>query len=236
MAYLRFGPVLSRRRAFGVGDALILAGIAALLYAGARLAFFAPRAIAGPDISTSPRALPWYALLSVSRMAIAYTLSLGFSLVYGYAAARNASARKFLMPLLDVLQSVPILSFLPVVLLGLSAVLPQNVAAEIAAVILIFTSQAWNMTFCFYQSLSTIPAELREAAAIFRFSTLDAPPRARAAVRGDRPDLEQHDELGGRLVLPHGVGDLQGRTPRLPPSRPGLVPADRGDRRETSAP
>jgi NitT/TauT family transport system permease protein len=103
-------------------------------------------------------------------MSIAYALSLGFSLAYGYAAARNATARKFLMPLLDVLQSVPILSFLPVVLLGFSAVMPQKLAAEIAAVVLIFTSQAWNMTFSFYQSLSTIPAELREAAAIFRFS------------------------------------------------------------------
>lgn len=170
MARLRFGPVLSRRPAPGIGDALILAGIAALLYAGARLAFFAPRVIAGPEISTSPRALPWYALLSVSRMAIAYALSLGFSLAYGYFAARNATARKVLLPLLDVLQSVPILSFLPVVLLGLSALLPQKLAAEIAAVVLIFTSQAWNMTFSFYQSLSTTPPELREAAAVFRFS------------------------------------------------------------------
>jgi NitT/TauT family transport system permease protein len=170
LARLRFGSVFSRRPALGLGDALILAGIAALLYAGARLAFFAPRAIAGPDISTSPRALPWYALLSVSRMAIAYALSLTFSLTYGYAAARNATARKVLMPLLDVLQSVPILSFLPIVLLGLSAVLPQKLAAEIAAVVLIFTSQAWNMTFSFHQSLSTLPSELREAAAIFRFS------------------------------------------------------------------
>ena len=75
------------------------------------------------------------------------------------------------MPLLDVLQSVPILSFLPVVLLGLSAVLPQRLAAELAAILLIFTSQAWNLTFSFYQSLTTIPSELHEAAAIFRFSS-----------------------------------------------------------------
>ncbi len=170
MARFRFGPAYTRRPAFGVGDALILLGLASLLYAGARLAFFAPRAITGPEISTSPTALPWYALLSIGRMAVAYTLSLGFSLAYGYAAARHAGARRVLMPLLDVLQSVPILSFLPVVLLSLSAVMPQKVAAEIAAVILIFTSQAWNMTFSFYQSLTTIPAELREAASIFRFS------------------------------------------------------------------
>ena len=170
MDRLRFGPVAPRRPLPGLGDLLILAGIAALLYAGARLAFFAPRAIAGPAISTRPAALPWYALLSIGRMSVAYALSMGFSLVYGYAAAKNPGARKILMPILDVLQSVPILSFLPVVLLGLSAVLPQRVAAELAAIVLIFTSQAWNLTFSFYQSLRTIPQELREAAAIFRMS------------------------------------------------------------------
>jgi NitT/TauT family transport system permease protein len=74
------------------------------------------------------------------------------------------------MPLLDVLQSVPILSFLPVVLLSLSAVFPQRVAAELAAIVLIFTSQAWNLIFAWYQSLRTIPHELQEAAAIFRFN------------------------------------------------------------------
>jgi NitT/TauT family transport system permease protein len=74
------------------------------------------------------------------------------------------------MPLLDVLQSVPILSFLPVVLLGLSAILPQRLAAELAAIVLIFTSQAWNMTFGWYQSLTTIPVELREASSIFRLN------------------------------------------------------------------
>ena len=75
-----------------------------------------------------------------------------------------------MMPLLDVLQSVPILSFLPVVLLGLSAILPEGVAAELAAIVLIFTSQAWNLTFAWYQSLTTIGKDLREASAIFRFN------------------------------------------------------------------
>jgi NitT/TauT family transport system permease protein len=177
----RFSPALLRRPAFTAGDGLILLGIAALLYVGARLAFAAPRVIAGPTISTSPLALPWYALLSLGRMTLAYLLSLLFSLGYGYAAARNPTARKVLMPLLDVLQSVPILSFLPVVLLGLSAILPGGLAREMAAVVLIFTSQAWNMTFSFYQSTTTVPAELREAAAVFRFDpwlrfkTLDLP-------------------------------------------------------------
>ncbi len=169
MRRFRFSPALPQTPAFTPGDGAILIAIAALVYAGVRLAFRAPRVIAGPEISLSPAALPWYALRSVGRMLLAYVLSLGFTLAYGYAAARNRTAEKVLMPLLDVFQSVPILSFLPVVLLSLTAVLPQGVAAELAAVVLIFTSQAWNMTFSFYQSLSTIPGELREAAAIFRF-------------------------------------------------------------------
>jgi NitT/TauT family transport system permease protein len=169
MRQFRFSPALPESPAFTLGDAVILLGMAAILYTGTRLAFHAPAVISGPDISLSPLALPWYALLSVGRMAVAYFLSLIFSLFYGYAAARNRTARRVLMPLLDVLQSVPILSFLPIVLLSLSAVLPQVFAAELAAIVLIFTSQAWNMTFSFYQSLTTIPSELREAAAVFRF-------------------------------------------------------------------
>ncbi len=169
MQRFRFSPALPQTPAFTLGDGLILLGLATLLYIGVRLAFNAPEVVTGPDISLSPLAIPWYALLSIGRMAAAYFLSLLFSLFYGYAAARNRTARMVLMPLLDVLQSVPILSFLPVVLLGFAALLPENFAAELAAVVLIFTSQAWNMTFSFYQSISTLPLELREAAAIFRF-------------------------------------------------------------------
>jgi NitT/TauT family transport system permease protein len=169
MRQFRFSPALPETPPFTIGDGLILLGTASILYAGLRLAFNVPAIIAGPEISLSPLTLPWYALLSVGRMAAAYFLSMLFSLFYGYAAARNRTARAVLMPLLDMLQSVPILSFLPVVLLSLSAVLPQAFAAELAAIVLIFTSQAWNMTFSFYQSMTTIPTELREAAAVFRF-------------------------------------------------------------------
>jgi NitT/TauT family transport system permease protein len=169
------------RPALSVGDALILLGLATLLYVGARLALNAPAVVAGPDISLAPASLPWYALLSVGRMLAAYLLSLLFTLAYGYACARNRLAEKVLSPLLDVLQSVPILSFLPVVLLSLTAILPQGFAVELSSIILIVTSQAWNMTFSFYQSLTTIPVELREASAIFRlnvwlrFKTVELP-------------------------------------------------------------
>jgi hypothetical protein len=169
MRSFRFSPALPQTPAFTLGDGLIVLGLGVLIYTGARLAVRTPAVIAGPDISLSFRALPWYALLSTGRMTVAYFLSLFFTLTYGYAAARNLTAEKVMLPLLDVLQSVPILSFLPVVLLSLSAVLPQGFATELAAVVLIFTSQAWNMTYSFYQSMTTIPNELGEAAAIFRF-------------------------------------------------------------------
>lgn len=157
-------------RRFTWGDALVLLLIAVLLYGGIRLAFDAPAEAQGPSIRLEPRALPWYALLSVGRMAAAYLLSLLFTIFYGRAAAYNRSAERILMPLLDVLQSVPILSFLPVVLLSLSAILPQAIAVELASIVLIFTSQVWNMTFGLYQSLTTIPKELREASSIFRLN------------------------------------------------------------------
>lgn len=174
-------PFNLARPALGVGDALILLGLATLLYLGARLALNAPAVVTGPDVSLSPASLPWYALLSVGRMLAAYLLSLLFTLTYGYACARNRLAEKVLSPLLDVLQSVPILSFLPVVLLSLTAVLPQNFAVELSSIVLIVTSQVWNMTFSFYQSLVTLPVELREASAIFRlnvwlrFKTVELP-------------------------------------------------------------
>jgi len=181
MRRFHYSPALPQTPPFTIGDGLILLGLATLLYAGARLAFNAPTIVTGPDITLSPFALPWYAFLSVGRMMAAYLLSLVFSLFYGYAAARNRTARSVLMPVLDVLQSVPILSFLPVVLLSLTAVLPDQFATEIAAIVLIFTSQAWNMTFSFYQSMTTLPTELREASSIFRlnawlrFKTLELP-------------------------------------------------------------
>ncbi len=188
MRPFRFSPALPRTRPLTLGDAVILLGVATLLYVGARLALRVPAVIAGPSINLSPFALPWYTLLSVGRMLAAYLLSLLFTLIYGYLAARSRTAERVLMPLLDVLQSVPILSFLPVVLLSLSAFLPQRVAAEMAAVVLIFTSQAWNMTFSFYQAMTTIPMELREAAATFRldawqrFKVLELPFAALALI------------------------------------------------------
>lgn len=164
-----FSPAhLSRR--LRAGDLIVLLVVAVVLYAGVRLAVGGPAWIRGPEISLAPSALPWYAFLSLIRMTAAYGLSLLFSLAYGYKAARSPHADRVLLPVLDILQSVPILSFLPVAVLALTAFLPERLGVELAAVFLIFTSQAWNMTFSWYQSLVTLPTELREASSVFRLS------------------------------------------------------------------
>lgn len=155
---------------FNVRDVAILLAVAVALYFGARLALRSPAVVYGPEISLDPAALPYYALFSFSRMLVAYIFSLLFAVVYGYAAARGRNAERWLIPLLDILQSVPILSFLPIVLLGLTALFPERFAVELSAIVLIFTCQVWNLTFSFYQSMRTIPNEYREAAAVFRFS------------------------------------------------------------------
>ena len=178
----RYGLALNLNLpAFSAGDAFIVLIVAVVLYIGARLAIHAPAVITGPNITLAPAALPWYALVSTARMAIAYLFSLSFTIAYAYTAARNRRARMVMLPLLDILQSVPILSFLPVVLLSMTAILPERQGVEVASIVLIVTSQVWNMTFSFYQSLTTIPTELREASAIFRlnpwlrFKTLELP-------------------------------------------------------------
>jgi NitT/TauT family transport system permease protein len=123
------------------------------------------------EISRSVRALPAYAGYSLLRITIAYVLSLGFTLVYGYVAAYNARAERFMIPLLDVLQSIPVLSFLPGVMLAMVALFPgRQLGVELGAILLIFTGQVWNMAFSFYASLKGIPKEMREAATIYRFS------------------------------------------------------------------
>jgi NitT/TauT family transport system permease protein len=123
------------------------------------------------EISRSLWALPAYAGYSLLRIAIAYFLSLVFTLVYGYVAAYNHRAERFMIPLLDVLQSIPVLSFLPGVMLAMVALFPgRQLGVEFGAILLIFTGQVWNMAFSFYSSLKSIPKEMREAAAIYRYS------------------------------------------------------------------
>jgi NitT/TauT family transport system permease protein len=122
-------------------------------------------------IETRLRVLPWYTAQTLLRVAIAYFLSLGVSILYAYAAYHSPRAAKVLIPLLDILQSIPILSFLPGVVLAMIALFPgQQLGVEVASIILIFVGMAWNMTFSFYQSLCGIPVELIEAAKVYRLN------------------------------------------------------------------
>jgi NitT/TauT family transport system permease protein len=123
------------------------------------------------EISRSLGALPVYAGYSLLRIALAYVLSLLFAVTYGYIAAYRPRAERFMIPMLDVLQSIPVLSFLPGVMLAMAALFPgRQLGVELGAVLLIFTGQVWNMAFSFYASLKCIPREMREAATIYRFN------------------------------------------------------------------
>lgn len=123
------------------------------------------------QISQSPRDLPLYAFYSLVRMGVAYVLSLVMAVAYGYLAASSRRAEMILIPLLDILQSIPILSFLPAIMLAMVALFPHSeFGIELGSILLIFTGQTWNIAFSFYSSLKTIPRDLREAAIIYRFS------------------------------------------------------------------
>lgn len=123
------------------------------------------------EISRSPWALPGYAFYSVVRLFSAYFLSLLFAIGYGYAAAKRPRLERVLIALLDILQSIPVLSFLPGVMLAMISLVPgHQLGIELGSILLIFTGQVWNMAFSFYSSMKAIPRELREASSVFGFS------------------------------------------------------------------
>jgi NitT/TauT family transport system permease protein len=122
-------------------------------------------------LTLDPVVLPYYLLRTTLRMFIAMGFSLLFSCVFAVLAARYRAAEKVLVPLLDILQSIPILGFLSITVTGFIALFPGNLfGVECAAIFAIFTSQAWNMAFSLYQSLRTVPAELQEASRVFQLS------------------------------------------------------------------
>ncbi len=160
---------------FGLADGVVILGVLALL---ALIAHVGSEAMVGfeppnvsPRISLDPHNLPEYALRSTTRMFIALAASIIFTLVYGSIAAHNQRAERVLVPLLDILQSVPVLGFLSITVTGFIALFPGSLLGlEAASIFAIFTSQVWNMTFSFYQSLRTVPKELLEAASLYRLS------------------------------------------------------------------
>ena len=122
-------------------------------------------------ISHSISALPLYAFYSIVRMSIAYLLSLTFAITYGYIAAYNPRIEGWMVGTLDILQSIPVLSFLPPVVLAMVALIPgHQLGIEMAVIFLIFTGQVWNLAFSFYSSLKSIPKEMLEASRIYRYS------------------------------------------------------------------
>ncbi len=177
---------LRRPVGFGLADvavilgALLLLALIARVGAGAFVGFTPPRNV--PAISLDPHNLPYYAARSTLRMFIALAASFAFTFAYGYAAARSRYAERVLIPLLDILQSVPVLGFLSITVTGFIALFPGSLLGlEAASIFAIFTSQAWNMAFSFYQSLRTLPTDLAEATAAYglpvwqRFIRLEVP-------------------------------------------------------------
>jgi len=149
---------------------LVLALLFALAYAGSQMA--RPYEVGQPlPISLDPWMLPYYLLRTTLRMFLALGASLVFSCIFAVLATKYRPAEKVLVPVLDILQSIPILGFLSITVTGFIALFPGNLlGVECAAIFAIFTSQAWNMAFSLYQSLRTVPAELREAASVFQLS------------------------------------------------------------------
>lgn len=158
---------LKRREAWGA-DIFFLLLIAAIVGGLTNLG----RQVSSPfheklEISLSLWALPKYTALSLGRGFAAYVLSLIFTLVYGTIAAHNQRAEKVMLPALDVLQAIPVLGFLPGLVLAMVHLFPtREMGLEIACIVMIFTAQAWNMTFSFHGSLRGIPQPLREVAAV----------------------------------------------------------------------
>jgi NitT/TauT family transport system permease protein len=156
-----------QQRRFCLMDGMLLCLLFVVLYAVLKLGAgmgvsFSPEQ--RPVIDLDPLGLPYYAGRSLLRMFIAFGASLIFTIFYGYVAAKSRTARKVMVPLLDILQSVPVLGFLSATIVAFMAFFPGSLlGVECASILAIFTGQAWNMTFSFYHSLITIPKDLQEA-------------------------------------------------------------------------
>ncbi len=149
---------------------LVLLALAALAYGATQMTrpYQVGQTIA---LTLDPTSLPYYLLRTTMRMAAALLVSLVFSCAFAALAAKSRTAERVLVPLLDVLQSIPILGFLSITVTGFIALFPGNLfGVECAAIFAIFTSQAWNMAFSLYQSMRTVPPELQEAARVFQLS------------------------------------------------------------------
>ena len=161
---------LERVRRAGWFDLLLLLGFVGAVFGFISLTSEWRTLRPAVHIDLSPAALPVYVFYSLSRGLIAYVLSLGFTLGYGYWAAKDPVAERVLVPLLDILQSIPVLGFMPGLVVALVSLFPgSNIGLELASILMIFSGQAWNMTFSFYHSLRSVPKDQIEAATNYRF-------------------------------------------------------------------
>ena len=166
------GAVMAFYHSGALADILIILGILGVFYGITQVGrewtgVLRPTVL----IDLSFRALPRYTFFSLVRGLAAYCVSFVFTIVYGYWAAKDRLAERLLVPILDILQSIPVLGFMPGVVLALVSLFPNsNTGLELAAVLMIFTGQAWNMTFSFYNSVKSVPQELQEAGTIYRFN------------------------------------------------------------------
>lgn len=123
-------------------------------------------------ISLHPSSLPGYALRTVLRMLIALLCSLAFTFIFATWAAKSKRAERIIIPIIDICQSIPILGFLSITIVGFISLFPNSLLGpECAAIFVIFTSQAWNMALGFYQTVRSVPSDLREAASAFHLSS-----------------------------------------------------------------
>ena len=155
-------------------DLAVFCGVIGIFYALSFVThYWLTPPVAEAAIERSPRALPLYAFYSLVRMGVAYLFSLLFALAYGYIAAYNKRVEALMIAILDILQSIPVLSFLPGVMLAMVALFPtRQLGLELGSILLIFTGQVWNMAFSFYSSLKAIPRELREVTRVYGFSAV----------------------------------------------------------------
>lgn len=149
---------------------VIMLGIFSLFVWGSRQ-MAAPYPIADQVISLDPWQLPKYAVFTALRLFIAIFFSLLFTFIFGAWAAKSKRAERIIVPCIDILQSVPVLGFLSLTVVGFIALFPgSRLGPECAAIFAIFTAQAWNMCLSFYQSLNSIPVELKEVTEILHMS------------------------------------------------------------------
>ena len=186
MPVQKYVPLAIRRSvlpsAWDIMALLLVVGAIVLIAYGAEVTTEPLSALDASPLSLDPANLPVYALRTTLRMLLAIVLSTVFTFIYAAAAAKSRRAEMVLVPMLDILQSVPILGFLTITVTFFLNLFPGSVlGAELASVFAIFTSQAWNMTFSMYQSMRNAPADLVEATRSFhltgwqRFWRLDVP-------------------------------------------------------------